>query len=162
MPKDTWRRCKRSSWWTMLKAAETSKSARRDKLDLSIAVYISEQWEEDSFGGKEWGHQKDAGGGMRYWQNMRWYGHVMRREDENSMKRIMMAEVNRCCRRSYGRHHTARHEVSLIKERTYWWSKEVNRKDPSGCKGLIQAVMRLDIFLIVSLCPVYRVRLCAL
>jgi len=50
---------------------------------------------------------------------LRWYGHVMRREDENSMKRIMMAEVNRCCRRSYGRHDTARHEVSLIKERTY-------------------------------------------
>ena len=25
---------------------------------------------------------------------LRWYGHAMRREDENSMKRIMMAEVN--------------------------------------------------------------------
>jgi len=28
---------------------------------------------------------------------LRWYGHVMRREDENSMKRIMMAEVNGHC-----------------------------------------------------------------
>jgi len=25
---------------------------------------------------------------------LRWYSHVMRREDENSMKRIMTAEVN--------------------------------------------------------------------
>jgi len=25
---------------------------------------------------------------------LRWYGHVMRREDENSMKRILTAEVN--------------------------------------------------------------------
>src|SRR6218665_2422744 len=28
---------------------------------------------------------------------LRWYGHVMRREDENSMKRIMTAEVNGRC-----------------------------------------------------------------
>jgi len=32
---------------------------------------------------------------------LRWFGYVMRREDENSMKRIMMAEVNG--RRSRGR-----------------------------------------------------------
>ena len=53
------------------------------------------------------------------------------------MKRIITAEVNG--RRSdgeteeaMGRHHTARHEVSPIKERTYWLSKEVEKKDPSG------------------------------
>ena len=27
---------------------------------------------------------------------LRWYGHVMRRENQNSMKRIMTAEVNGC------------------------------------------------------------------
>src|SRR6218665_2442224 len=55
---------------------------------------------------------------------LQWYDHVMRREDENSMKRIITAEVNG--RRSdgeteeaMGRHHTARHEVSPIKERAY-------------------------------------------
>jgi len=43
------------------------------------------------------------------------------------MNRIMMAEVNG--RLSRG-HDTTRHEVSPIKEKTYWWPKEVERKDP--------------------------------
>src|SRR6218665_1230825 len=61
---------------------------------------------------------------------LRWYGggHVMRRGDENSMKRIMMSEVNgrlltlqsRMAEEALGRHDTTKHEVSLIKERTYW------------------------------------------
>jgi len=46
-----------------------------------------------------------------------------------------------------GRHYTARHEVSSIKERAYCWSKEVERKDLSGSplpsEGLIQARRRL-------------------
>src|SRR6218665_2581426 len=48
---------------------------------------------------------------------LRWYGHanVMQREDENSMKRIMAAEVNgRRNPRRQKRYHTARHEVSPI------------------------------------------------
>src|SRR6218665_504485 len=60
---------------------------------------------------------------------LRWYGgHVMRRGDENSMKRIMMSEVNvrlltlqsRMAEEALGRHDTTKHEVSLIKERTCW------------------------------------------
>src|SRR6218665_2507481 len=54
---------------------------------------------------------------------LRWRGHVMRREDQNSMIRIMTAEVNgrqtTDARRSHGRHRTARHEVYPIKVRAY-------------------------------------------
>ena len=49
-----------------------------------------------------------------------------------------------------GRHDTARLEVSLIKERTYWLLKEVERKDPSGWplpwEGLIQVGRRCIYF----------------
>jgi len=80
---------------------------------------------------------------------LRWYGHVTRREDENSMNRIMTAEIN-------GPHSQGQQkkrwgnmiqQVSPIKERTYWWwSKEVEKKDQSGWplpwEGLIQVGRR--------------------
>jgi len=50
----------------------------------------------------------------------------MRREDENSMKRIMMRGrdqrtlQSRTTEEAMGRRDTERHEVSVIKERTYW------------------------------------------
>ena len=54
----------------------------------------------------------------------RWYGYVMRREDEHGMNRIMTAEVTgRCSRgqqkKEMGRHNTG-HEVFPIEERRYW------------------------------------------
>jgi len=51
----------------------------------------------------ELGYQNDAGGGMHYCQNTRGQieSLVVRREDKNSMKRIMSAEVNG--RRNRGR-----------------------------------------------------------
>jgi len=67
----------------------------------------------------------------------RWYGYVMRRDDENSMKRIMTAEVNGRCSRgqqkkrwALSRHDTARREVTPFEERRHWWQKEVEKKDP--------------------------------
>jgi len=35
-----------------------------------------------------------TGGWLSAWARFRWYNPVMIREDENSVKRIMMAEVN--------------------------------------------------------------------
>src|SRR6218665_863892 len=45
---------------------------------------------------------------------LRWYGHVMRREDENPMKRSrgQPAPQLRTTSEAMRRHHTARHEVS--------------------------------------------------
>jgi len=41
-----------------------------------------------------------------------------------------------------GRHDKARHEVSPIKEKTYWWSKEVERRDQSGWPLLLGGVIQ--------------------
>ena len=61
-------------------------------------------------------------------------------------------EQSRMTKEVMGRHDTARHEVSPIKERTYWWRKEVERKDPSGrllpWEGLIQDGRRYNVYVI--------------
>src|SRR6218665_58663 len=66
---------------------------------------------------------------------LRWYGHVMRGQklhEKNYDDRGQRTLQSRTAEKTTGRHNTARHEVSPIKERTYWLSKEVERKDPSS------------------------------
>jgi len=52
--------------------------------------------------------------------------------EKNYDDRGQRTPQSRTTEEAMGRHHTARHEVSPIKERTYWLSKEVEKKDPSG------------------------------
>jgi len=103
----------------------------------------------------EWGHEKDAGGGMHYWQNTRGQIAMVRSCDENRGWKLHEKNYDsrgqrtlqlRTTEEAMGRHHSDRHEVYPIKERAYCWLKEVEKRDPSGwplpCKGLIQAGRR--------------------
>src|SRR6218665_1517021 len=51
--------------------------------------------------------------------------------EKNHDSRGQRTPQSRTTEEAMGRHRTARHEVSPIKERAHWRSKEVERKDPS-------------------------------
>jgi len=75
-------------------------------------------------------------GGMHYWQNTRGQIEMVRSCDEKRGRKLHEKNYDgrgqrtlqsRTAEKAMGRHDTARHEVSPIKERTYWLSKEVVR-----------------------------------
>ena len=72
---------------------------------------------------------------MQNWQEarLRWYSHAMRREDENSMKRIMSAEVNGCYNRGRQKKWWGYMKQQDIK--SLWLKKEHQLQLPSAHTG---------------------------